>query len=385
MPVYADHAATASLLPEAREAMLRALDGGAGNPSSLHAPGRNVRRLLGEARERCAAALGARVEEIVFTSGATESDNLAVVGTMRLAAPGDRVLISALEHPAVREAAGSLEHEGFQVDVLPVDACGKVDPDELTRRLAPETRLVAVMAVNNEIGVEQDLPALADRCARAGVPLHCDAVQAAPTRVLRPGEAGVDFMAVSGHKIGGTPGAGLLYVRRGRTLAPLFRGGGQEDGRRPGTENVPALLALAVALERAAAHAEEEAARLGVLRERLESGLSTIPGARVVARGSARAPQISAWTFEGLPAEQLVVALDMEGIAVSSGSACSSHSVAPSRVLLAVGYPEAEARGLVRFSFGWATTPDCIDRLLEVVPVVVERLRSTRGRQAVAP
>ncbi len=383
MSVYADHAATTAILPEARAAVLRAMDSGVGNPSSLHSGGRRARRLLEEARERCAAALGAGVEEIVFTSGATEADNLAVVGTVRLRPAGGRILVSAIEHPAVRAAARGLASHGFAVDTVPVDASGQVDPEDLARRLRPETRLVSIMAVNNEVGAEQPVAALAARCHEAGVPVHCDAVQASPVRALCPGALGVDLLSLSGHKIGGVPGAGLLYIRRGLTVAPVLRGGSQEDGRRAGTENVPALLALAEALEEATREASAESARLGALRSRLEEGLAALPGAVLLGREGPRAPQISAWIFSGIPAEALVVALDLEGIAVSSGAACSSRGIEPSSVLLAMGRSESEARGVVRFSFGRTTTEACVDRLLDAVPRVVKELGSRSAREVI--
>ena len=379
MDVYADHAATSPLRPEARAAVLRALEEGVGNPSSLHAGGRRARRLLEEARERCAAVLGAGVDEVVFTSGATEADNLAVLGTMRLASPGDRVVVSAFEHPAVREAARTLKGEGFDLQVLPVDPSGQVDPAELEGLLTSRTRLVSVMGVNNEVGVEQPVSDLAGRCRKRGISFHCDAVQAAPWQDLRPLVAGVELLALSGHKVGGPPGAGLLYVRRGRTLAPLVRGGSQEAGRRPGTENVPAWLGLAAALEAAAGEAAVEAARLRDLKARLEEGLDRIPGASLLGAGARRAPHISAWTFAGVPADSLVAALDLAGIAVSAGSACASRGVGPSQVLLAMGRSASEARGLVRFSLGWSTTGACLDRLLDAVPRVLAELRARRS------
>lgn len=374
--VYADHAATTALLPEAERALLRALEAGAGNPSSLHSSGRRSRRLLEEARERCAGVLGVGVEEIVFTSGATEADNLAVAGSMRVGVPGDRILISALEHPAVTRAACHLQSEGFVVDVLPVNASGQVDPEELASRLHPKTRLVSIAAVNHELGAEQALGPLVARCRQAGIPLHCDAVQALPVRTLRPSDAGLDLLSVSGHKLGGAPGAGLLYVRRGLPLSPILCGGGQEGGRRAGTQNVPAILALAVALEIAARDADLESARLGALKARFEEGLSALPEATLLGGEGPRAPHISAWVFAGILAEALVVALDLEGIEVSSGAACSSHGVVPSPALRALGRSEVEALGLVRFSFGRSSTEACVDRLLEAVPRLVRELRS---------
>lgn len=356
-PVYLDYAATAPLLPEVREWLSNSGFETAGNPSSLHRFGRRARMELETARERCAAALRARVEEIVFTSGATESDNLALVGTVE---PGQHLLVSAVEHPAVLERARLMRAE-----ILPVDARGLVAPEELVRRLRPDTRLVSVMWVNNETGAVQPIADLAAVCREHGVLFHVDAVQAAGFMSLRPEELGIDLLSLSAHKLGGLSGAGLLYVRRDLRLNAALRGGGQEDHRRAGTPNLAGAVSLGLALQR-------PRLEVGWLKARLEAGLVGLPGA---VRLSGEAPHISAWRFEGWRAEPILVRLDLEGVAASSGSACSSHSLEPSHVLQAMGLSEEESRGLVRFSLGWNSTEADVDRLLEVMPAQLQVAR----------
>ena len=350
-PVYLDYAATAPLLPEVRDWLTHSGFHSAGNPSSLHRYGRQARMELETARERCAAFLGARVEEIVFTSGATESDNLALTGTLE---PGDHFLVSAVEHPAILERA-----RWMGAELLPVDEGGVVRPEELARRLVPgTTKLVSVMWVNNETGAVQPIADLAALCREHGVLFHVDAVQAAGFLDLRPEQLGIDLLSLSGHKLGGLSGAGLLYVRRGLRLKQALAGGGQEDHRRAGTPNLSGLVSLGMALQRTRTD-------VSPLKRRLEAGLALLPGA---VRLSGEAPHIAAWRFEGWRAEPILVRLDLEGIAASSGSACSSHSLEPSHVLQAMGLSEEESRGLIRFSLGWDSTEADVDRVLEVLP-----------------
>lgn len=356
-PVYLDYAATAPLLPEVRQWLATFGSELAGNPSSLHRHGRRARMELETARERCAQALDAQVEEIVFTSGATESDNLALTGTVR---PGDHLLVSAVEHPAVLERARWLGAE-----LIEVNSEGLVAPEDLARRLRPGTKLVSVMWVNNEIGSVQPIAALAALCREHDVLFHVDAVQAASFMKLEPGKLGIDLLSLSAHKLGGLSGAGLLYVRRGVRLEAALAGGGQEDHRRAGTPNLAGAVSLGLALTRARVD-------VGALKARLETGLSRLPGA---VRLSGEAPHISAWRFEGWRAEPLLVRLDLEGIAASSGSACSSHSLEPSHVLQAMGLSEEESRGLVRFSLGWDSTEADVDRLLEIMPAQLKVAR----------
>lgn len=374
--VYADHHATTPLVPEALEAMLPWL-GRPANPSSVHAEGRAARLAVEEAREAVAAAIGARPAEIVFTSGGTESDNLAVRGAareVRTRTGRARVVVTAAEHAAVREAALGLVAEGFEVETLPVDANGL----PLPHTPGPAAALVSMILASNETGaIDEALPALAAAWHESGALVHTDAVQAVGKLPVDVERLGVDLLSLAGHKLGGPRGAGALYVRRGTALRPLVSGGGQEKGRRSGTENVPAIVGLGAAITRAVAALEAEGRRLALLRDRLEAGLlRACPGARVNAAPAARLPTASSVLFPGTDAETLLAALDLEGIAASSGSACASGTTAPSRVLLACGLTAGEARSTVRFSFGWTTTDADVARLLEVVPRLATRVRA---------
>jgi len=381
--VYADHHATSPLRPEAFEAMRPWLTGLAANPSSLHAPGRAARAAVEGARERIAALLGARAEEIVFTSGGTESDALAVCGGARAVRDErplrTRVAFSAAEHAAVREAVRSLRPEGFEPAEVPVDGTGLPRADDLAVALDGRTALLSLILAGNETGARNGAIAEAAAAARgAGALVHTDAVQAVGKVPVRPSELGVDLLSFTGHKLGGPKGAGVLWVRRGVRLAPLFAGGGQERGRRGGTENVAAIAGLAAALEAALSRLEEEGRRVGALRDAFEAGLrEKVPGVRVNGLGpGGRLPTASSVTFPGVDGETLLVALDLDGVAASSGSACSSGTPAPSRVLLACGLPEAEVRATLRFSFGWTTTEADVEALLEILPPVVARVRA---------
>ena len=359
------------------------LTGFAANASSLHAPGRAARAAVEGARERIAAVLAARPEELVFTSGGTESDALAVCGGARAARDEEplrtRVAFSAAEHAAVREAARSLRREGFEPLELPVDGTGLPREDGLAAAIDGRTALLSLILAGNETGVRNGAIAESAAAARAaGALVHTDAVQAVGKVRVRPSELGVDLLSFTGHKLGGPKGAGVLWVRRGVRLSPLFAGGGQERGRRGGTENVAAIAGLAAALEAALGHLEEEGQRLGALRDAFEAGLrERVPQTRINGLGPAgRLPTASSVTFPGADGETLLVALDLEGVAASSGSACSSGTPAPSRVLLACGLPEAEVRATLRFSFGWTTTEEDVGRLLEVLPPLVARVRA---------
>jgi len=381
--VYADHHATSPLRPEALEAMRPWLAGLAANPSSLHAPGRAARAAVERARERIATLLGVRPEELVFTSGGTESDALAVCGGARAARDEvplrTRVAFSAAEHAAVREAARSLRREGFEPLELPVDGAGLPRADGLAAANDGRTALLSLILAGNETGARNGAIGESAAAARAaGALVHTDAVQAVGKVPVRPSDLGVDLLSFTGHKLGGPKGAGVLWVRRGVRLSPLFAGGGQERGRRGGTENVAAIAGLDAALEAALSRLEEEERRLAALRDSFEEGLrERIPGVRVNGLGPAgRLPTASSVTFPGADGETLLVALDLEGVAASSGSACSSGTPAPSRVLLACGLPEAEVRSTLRFSFGWTTTEEDVERLLEVLPHLVGRVRA---------
>ena len=380
--VYADHHATTPLRPEALEAMIPWLSGLAANPSSIHAPGREARKAVEAARRQVASALGALPDEVVFTSGGTESDALAVCGGARAARAADparrRVLFSAAEHAAVREAARSLAPEGFEPVELPVDGRGLPHGETLAAALDGRAALLSLILANNETGVVNRGLAVSAAAARAaGALVHTDAVQAVGKVPVRPSELGVDLLSFTGHKLGGPKGAGVLWVRAGTRLTPFFPGGGQERGRRGGTENVPAIVGLGAAVAAAGAGLAAEAARVGALRDAFEAGvLARVPGARVNGRGAApgdRLPTASSITFPGSDAETLLAALDLEGVAASSGSACASGTPAPSRVLLACGMPAAEVRATLRFSFGRTSTAEDVEALLALLPSLVAR------------
>ncbi len=380
--IYADHHATTPLRPEALEAMLPWLTGLAANPSSIHAPGREARRAVEAARRQVASALGAAPDEIVFTSGGTESDALAVCGGARAARAADparrRVLYTAAEHAAVREAARSLAPEGFEPVELPVDGRGLPGEEALAAILDGGTALLSLILANNETGVvNRGLPAAAAAARAAGALVHTDAVQAVGRVPVRPSELGVDLLSFTGHKLGGPKGAGALWVRAGARVSPLFAGGGQERGRRGGTENVPAIVGFGAAILAAVGGLAAEAARVGALRDAFEEGvLARVPGARVNGRGPEpgdRLPTASSVTFPGVDGETLLAALDLEGVAASSGSACASGTPAPSRVLFACGLPLAEVRATLRFSFGRTTTAQEVEELLALLPPLAAR------------
>lgn len=374
--VYLDHAATAPLRPEAREAFLRAADGAWGNPSSLHRRGREARAALEDARARLAAVIGAGPREVVFTRGGTEADNLAVLGRHAVQPPHEALLISAVEHRAVLEAAQAARRAGRTVGHLPVDEQGRVELDAAAAAMQQPTALLSVMWANNETGVLQPIDALADLCRRTGAVLHSDAVQALGKLPVRVDQVPVGLVSFSAHKLGGPRGAGALYVRRGTALGPILFGGGQESGLRPGTEDVAAAVAFAAAAEAAEAEREREMARLGALRDRLEAGLGrAIPRLAVNGSGADRLPTISSLSVPGTDPELVLAGLDLAGIAASSGSACSSGSVRPSHVLLAMGLPDEIAGPSLRFSLGPGTTAAHIDRVIGVLPAIVERLR----------
>jgi cysteine desulfurase len=375
-PIYLDHAATTPLRPEVRDAMLPFLDGRFGNPSSAHRFGREARAALEEARERTAAALGARPPGIVFTAGGTEADNLAVLGRWRARRSG-AVICSAVEHKAVLKAAARAHREGAELVILGVDAEGRVDPAVLDDVLPAAPCVVSVLWGNNEVGTLQPVQRLAERCADAGVIFHTDAVQAYGKVRVRVDETPCALLALSAHKFGGPKGAGLLYVRDGVELEPLSHGGGQEHGLRPGTENVALAVGLATAVEIAAAEQADESVRLASLRDRLERALlEGIPGAAVNAAGAARLPHVLNLTVPGIDQEALLVALDLQGIAVSVASACQSGAAEPSHVLSAMGRVVADAAS-IRLSVGRTSTEAEIAEAAARVPVIVERVRAT--------
>jgi len=383
---YLDHAATTPVLPQAARVLAEQL-ARTGNPSSLHASGRAARRVVEEAREGLAAALGARPSEVLWTSGGTEADNLAVKGLFWARQAQDparrRVLVSAVEHHAVLDPARWLaEHAGAEVVLLPVDDAGVLVVDALRaelERAGDRTALVSVMWANNEVGALQPLADVVELAHRAGVPVHTDAVQAVGQVPVDFTATGVDALTVSGHKLGGPGGTGALLARRGLDLTPVLHGGGQERGVRSGSLDAALLASFAVAVAEAVGGREAQARRLGALRDRLVAGaLRAVPDA--VLRGPAdparRLPGNAHLTFPGCEGDSLLFLLDSAGVEASTGSACQAGVPQPSHVLLAMGLAADEARGALRFSLGHTSTEADVDALLEVLPEVVARARA---------
>lgn len=369
--LYLDHAATTPVRPEARAAMAPFLGDRFGNASSIHAVGRSVRGALEDARERVAELIGAKPSEIVFTGSGTEADNLAVIGRWRAAAGG--VAVSAVEHSAVRLAAAQTAREGAAVTTLAVDEHGRLDLGALDEALTEPHAVVSVMWANNEVGTIQPVREIAGRCRDRGVAFHTDAVQAVGHHPVSVADIGCDLLTLSGHKFGGPQGVGALYVRTGTELDPLFHGGGQEQGLRAGTSNIAGAVGLAAALSRASVEGEEEATRLGGLRDRLERAvLENVSGASING-GEHRLPHILSLSLDGVEPDVLLPALDVAGLAVSAGSACHSGASSPSHVLLAMGRHEGTA---IRFSLGWSTTEEEVDRAGTLFIEVVERIRA---------
>lgn len=387
--VYLDHAATTPLREEVRQAMLPYLRDEFGNASSVHRWGRVARSALEEARERVAASLGAQRGEIVFTGCGTESDNLAVLGRWRwLQASGTGpgpIALSAVEHAAVGGAASQAQREGAEVIVLGVREDGVLDLSALDEALAAAPALVSVMWGNNEVGVLQPIHDVAHRCRAGGVLFHTDAVQAVGKVRVRVDEVPLDMLSLSAHKLGGPKGFGALYVREGVALEPLTWGGGQERALHPGTENVAGAVGLSTALELAVREQEAEAARLAELRDTLEHQLSqAVPDAIVLGHQAPRLPHITSVVVPQCDQEALIFGLDLEGIAVSGGSACHSGSVAPSHVLVAMGLAAAD-HAMARFSLGHTTRPDDMQRAATAFRRAVNRIRGSESEHPAAP
>lgn len=378
--IYLDHAATTPARPEVVEAMLPFFTQGAFNPSSLHAEGRQAREALDSARERIAACLGARPKEITFTAGGSEADNLAIIGTARaLAGRGKHVITTTIEHHAVAHAFDALEAEGWRVTRLGVDANGVVDPQAFAAALSADTTLASVMLANNEIGTLQPIAEIARLAHANGTVLHTDAVQACGQMPIDARVLGADLIAISAHKFYGPKGVGALYVREGTPLVPLVVGGSQEYGRRAGTENVAGAVGMATALELAMAELAQTAPRVSALRDRLQAGIvEAIDDVVVNGAGAARLPNNCNIGFGRLNAETLLMRLDLEGVAVSSGSACASGTFEPSHVITAIGLDAIHARGVVRFSLGRLTTAEAVDRVLKLLPGVIAGVRAFR-------
>lgn len=376
-PVYLDHNATTPIAPEVLEAMLPYFREEFGNPSSIHAFGQRAKAALYDAREEVAGAIGASPNEVLFTAGGTESDNLAILGVLEARQGRRHLITSAVEHHAVLHTMKALAKRGVPVTFLKVNRAGIVDPEELRAALTPETLLVSIMHANNETGVVQPIAELARLSHAAGAYFHADAVQSVGKIPVDVGELDVDLLSLSGHKIYGPKGTGALYVRRKVTMRPVFRGGGQERSRRPGTENLPGLVGLGCATRLAVAHQAEEAKRLQALRDRLEREvLARIPSSTVNGQGAARTPNTSSLSFDGVEGETLMIALDLKGCAVSTGAACSSGTVEPSHVLIAMGLKPEQVQGSIRVSLGRSTTEEEVSQFVEVLSPVVESIRN---------
>ncbi|WP_431902209.1 cysteine desulfurase family protein [Nonomuraea sp. bgisy101] len=378
-PAYLDHAATTPMLPEAIEAMTRQL-GRVGNASSLHAAGRQVRRVVEESRETIADALGARPSEVVFTSGGTEADNLAIKGLYWAREPRRRILVSSVEHHASLDPAAWLaDRQGAKVDLLEVDADGRVHPDTLRaaiERDPSDVALVSVMWANNEVGTVQPIPVLSAIAREHGIPFHTDAVQAVGMLPVSFANSGAEALTLTGHKVGGPMGVGALLLARGITPVSVLHGGGQERDVRSGTLDAPAIAGLAAAVSAAVKSQEDQARRLTALRDDLIQRVrQAVPDVILNGDPVDRLPGNAHFSFPGCEGDALLMLLDAKGVECSTGSACSAGVAQPSHVLLAMGADVAAARGSLRFTLGHTSTQQDVDRLIEVLPAAVERAR----------
>ena len=375
--VYADNAATTQMSRAAIDAMLPYMETIYGNPSSLHSVGQQAAEALQNARERIAACLNASPREIYFTSGGSEADNQAILSAARLGArKGKKHIIStAFEHHAVLHTLKKLEKEGFEIELLPVGAIGTITAQQVKSALRADTCLVTVMYANNEIGSILPIAEIGEVCREAGVLFHTDAVQAAGHVPIDVQAQHIDMLSLSAHKFHGPKGIGVLYARQGVPLTSLIEGGAQERGKRAGTENLPAIMGMAAALEDACAHIDENTRKVSALRDRLIAGLSKIPHSALNGDPVNRLPGNVSFCFEGIEGESLLLLLDAKGICASSGSACTSGSLDPSHVLLAIGRPHEVAHGSLRLSLCEWNTDEDVDHILAAVPEVVAYLR----------
>ena len=377
MRIYADNAATTKMSQTAIQAMLPYMETIYGNPSSLHSVGQEAKEALNDARERVAKVLGATAREIYFTSGGSEADNQAIRSAAVLGKRKGKthIISTAFEHHAVLHTLKKLEKEGFTVTYLDVHANGLVTPEQVAEAITPETCLVTIMFANNEIGTIQPIREIGAVCRKAGVLFHTDAVQAVGHLPINVVEDNIDMLSLSAHKFHGPKGVGVLYAKRGIILTNLIEGGAQERGKRAGTENIPGIMGMAAALEEAVAEMPETAARLTKLRDRLIEGLSEIPHGEVNGDLEHRLPGNVSFCFEGIEGESLLLLLDDKGICASSGSACTSGSLDPSHVLLAIGRPHEVAHGSLRLTLSEANTEAEVDEIVKEVPRIVEYLR----------
>jgi cysteine desulfurase len=374
--IYVDNNATTRVAPEVFEEMTPYFTDLYGNPSSMHFFGGQVQRKVEEARERVAGLLGARPQEIIFTSCGTESDNAAIMSALQCNPEKRHVLTTRVEHPAVKNLVANLKREGYRVTELPVDRHGLLSMEEVSRAMTDDTAIVSVMWANNETGVLFPVEEIATLAKSRGVIFHTDAVQAVGKIPVNMAESHIDMLSLSGHKLHAPKGIGVLYVRRGTRFAPFVIGGHQEEGRRGGTENVPYIIGLGKACELAATDLEEKNLRVKSLRDKLENGLLEVVGNSMI-NGDAeqRLPNTSSISFEYVEGESILLKLSDKGICASSGSACTSGSLEPSHVLRAMGVPFTAAHGSIRFSLSFYNTEEEIDYILEVVPPIIEQLR----------
>ncbi|HZR25026.1 MAG TPA: cysteine desulfurase family protein [Vicinamibacterales bacterium] len=388
MRVYFDYNATTPLAPEVRDAIAAALEGVYGNASSVHHFGQQAKSALDDARSAVARLINADASEIVFTSGGTESDNFAIRGAAEaLESTGRRHLIAAaIEHEAVLNTVKALTRRGWRTTLIPVDANGLVLPDRLRESITDDTALVSVMHANNEIGTIQPVAELAAIAHQRGAMMHTDAVQSVGKIPVDVRALGVDLLSLTAHKFNGPKGVGAIWIKRGTRMQPTMTGGKHERNRRAGTENVPGIVGLGVAATLAAGKLDREAPRVGALRDRLEEGiLRAVPGTVVNGARDLRVPNTTNISFDRVEAESLLIALDLEGIAVSTGSACSSGTLEPSHVLRAMGLPAHRTQNSLRFSLGLFSTEDEVDRVIEVLPRLVEKLRGLTNPKARIP
>ena len=386
MRVYFDYNATTPLAEEVIEAVVRATRDTFGNASSVHHFGQQAKAALDDARSAVAALIHADPSEIVFTSGGTEADNFAIRGAAEAVEPTGRrhLIASAIEHEAVLNTLKALARRGWRTTLLPVDESGIVSPDRLREAMADDTALVSVMHANNEIGTIQPIAELATLAHARGALLHTDAVQSAGKIPVDVRALGVDLLSLSAHKFNGPKGAGALWIKRGTRMQPIVTGGKHERNRRAGTENVPGVAGLGVAAQLAAGKLAVEASRVGALRDRLEEGiLQAVPGTIVNGARGSRVPNTTNISFDRVEAESLLIALDLEGVAVSTGSACSSGTLEPSHVLRAMGLSAHRTQNSLRFSLGMLSTQAEVDRVVEVLPRLVEKLRGLTRKAAV--
>jgi cysteine desulfurase len=375
--IYLDHAATTPVDPRVVEAMLPYFSQSYGNASSIYTLGRAAHKALDEAREKIAAVLGCRPTELIFTGCGSESDNLAIKGAAQAnQKKGNHIITSAIEHHAVLHTCQYLEKFGYEITYLPVDHDGQVDPAAVEQAITDKTVLVSIMYANNEVGTIQPISEIGQMCRARRIPFHTDAVQAGGALDLNVNRLGVDMLSLSAHKFYGPKGVGILYIRQGTRILPQMQGGSQERNRRAGTENVPGIVGAGEALRLAYAELETTNARLRALRDQLIERLLTIPGAHLTGHPTERLPNNASFCFERIEGESVLIELDIRGIAASSGSACTSASLDPSHVLLAMGIPTELAHGSLRLTLGKENTQEDVDAIAQALPGIIEKQRA---------